>query len=215
MIAILDYGMGNLRSVEKAVERVGGQAVITAKAKTLEKAEAVILPGVGAFGKAMENLKERRLSGPLSELIGAGKPLLGICLGMQLLFESSEEMGHHDGLGVFGGQAVRFDPIQSARSENGKHIRVPHMGWNQLNIVQASPLLADVPEDAYAYFVHSYYVVPSSRDIILTTTEYGVDFASVVGQDTVHGVQFHPEKSQTVGLTILRNWLAIVRETAR
>lgn len=198
MIAIVDYGMGNLRNVQKAVERAGGRAVITAEAKVLEAARGVILPGVGAFGDAMQNLRERRLMEPLLRVSAAGKPLLGICLGMQLLFEESEEMGYHRGLGLLPGRVVRFAPSP---------LRVPHVGWNQIHIRRQSPLLAGVPDGGYAYFVHSYYVLPADDSIVLATTDYGLEFASIVGHGHLFAVQFHPEKSQEVGLRILRNFL--------
>lgn len=201
MIAIVDYGMGNLRSVQKAIERVGGQAVITAEAEVLKAAWGVILPGVGAFGDAMQNLHERHLVEPLRRESAAGKPLLGICLGMQLLFDESEEMGHHQGLGLLPGRVVRFASA---------HLRVPHVGWNQLHIRRQSPLLARVPDGSYAYFVHSYYVLPADEAIVLATTDYGLEFASVVGRDNLFATQFHPEKSQEVGLRILRNFVELV-----
>ncbi len=220
MIAIVDYGMGNLRSVQKAVERVGGRAVVTSDLHALDATLGVILPGVGAFGDAMENLRARGLVEPLLGQIEAGKPFLGICLGMQLLFEESEEMGEHKGLGVFAGRVVRF--VQ--RSEEGKsctyaplppctpaQLRVPHIGWNQLHIRRQSSLLSGVPDGSYAYFVHSYYVLPTDDSIVLATTDYGVEFASVVGRGHVFGAQFHPEKSQEVGLRILGNFVGMAK----
>ncbi|MDH7487695.1 MAG: imidazole glycerol phosphate synthase subunit HisH [Anaerolineae bacterium] len=264
MIAIVDYGMGNLRSVQKAIERVGGQAAITAEAEALKAARGVILPGVGAFGDAMQNLHDRRLVEPLRRESAAGKPLLGICLGMQLLFEESEEMGHHQGLGLLPGRVVRFasstpgvtiqapagqpcpavrlagyQPNQAAlgldlavqaeqaeQSPLGNEVqdgppapllpcpsaplRVPHVGWNQLHIRRESPLLAGVPDGGYAYFVHSYYVLPADESIVLATTDYGLEFASVVGRGNLFAAQFHPEKSQEVGLTLLRNFVQMV-----
>jgi glutamine amidotransferase len=182
MIAIVDYGMGNLRNVQKAVERAGGRAVITAEAETLSAARGVILPGVGAFGDAMQNLQERRLIEPLRRECAAGKPLLGICLGMQLLFEESEEMGLHRGLGLLPGRVVRF-PSRVLVSEGGSPdlppvpLRVPHIGWNQLHIRRPGPLLAGVPDGSYVYFVHSYHVLPTDDAIVLATTDYGLDFA--------------------------------------
>jgi len=221
MIAIVDYGMGNLRSVQKAIERMGGCAVITAEAEVLDEAQGVILPGVGAFGDAMENLRARRLVEPVLRQIQAGKPFLGICLGMQLLFEESEEMGQHQGLGVFAGRVVRF--VQRSKEEKSctsapllpcppAPLRVPHIGWNQLHIRQESPLLAGVPDGGYAYFVHSYYVLPADETLVLATTDYGVEFASVVGSENLFGAQFHPEKSQEVGLRMLRNFVEMVKK---
>jgi glutamine amidotransferase len=217
MIAIVDYGMGNLRNVQKAVERAGGEAVITSEAETLSAAWGVILPGVGAFGDAMQNLRERRLIEPLRREYAAGKPLLGICLGMQLLFEESEETGLHQGLGLLPGRVVRFPsrvPAGADSSPDRPHVplRVPHIGWNQLHIRRSSPLLAGVPDGSYVYFAHSYYVLPADDAIVLATTDYGLDFASVVGRGNLFGVQFHPEKSQEVGLQILRNFVQMSRE---
>jgi glutamine amidotransferase len=200
MIAIIDYGMGNLRSVQRAFEYVGAEAVVTTDRATIEAASAVVLPGVGAFGQAMANLERAGLTDVIRQVIAQGRPFLGICLGLQLLFEESEEMGQHRGLGIFGGQVKRFDV----------NLKVPQIGWNQIHIRRASPLLEGVADGSYAYFVHSYYVAPADLEIILATTDYGIDYASVVGQDNIFGIQFHPEKSQAVGLRILRNFTALV-----
>ena len=200
MIAIVDYGMGNLRSVQRAFEYVGTEVIVTAHREAIEAASAVVLPGVGAFGKAMSNLEQAGLVDVIRQVIAQGRPFLGICLGLQLLFEDSDEMGRHKGLGVFGGQVKRF--------EIG--LKVPQIGWNQIHIQQASPLLKGVADDSYAYFVHSYYVAPANPEIVLTTTDYEIDYASIIGQDNVFGIQFHPEKSQAVGLRILRNFTALV-----
>lgn len=202
MIAIVDYGMGNLRSVQRAFEYVGAKAVVTAHQETIESAAAVVLPGVGAFGKAMSNLERAGLADVIRQVIAQGRPFLGICLGLQLLFEESEEMGQHRGLGVFGGKVKRF--------EIG--YKVPHIGWNQIHIQRASPLLEGVADGSYAYFVHSYHVAPADPEIVLTTTDYEIDYASIVGRDNVFGIQFHPEKSQAVGLRILRNFTALVEK---
>jgi glutamine amidotransferase len=199
--------MGNLRSVQKAVERVGGEAVVSAQAEVILSAQGVILPGVGAFGDAMRNLRARGLFRPIMRQIEAGRPLLGICLGMQLLFAESEEMGRHRGLGVLEGRVVRFpDP-----AKNGGH-RVPHIGWNQVYPQREGALLRGLSMGSYAYFVHSYYVTPRDEAVVLATTDYGLDYASVVACGKVFGVQFHPEKSQEVGLRILGNFLGIVQE---
>ena len=200
MIAIIDYGMGNLRSVERAFEYVGAEAVVTAHRETIEAASAVVLPGVGAFGKAMSNLERAGLTDVIRQVIAQGRPFLGICLGLQLLFEESDEMGQHRGLGVFGGQVKRFEI----------DLKVPQIGWNQIHIQRASPLLDGVADGSYAYFVHSYYVAPADREIVLATTDYEIDYASIIGQGNVFGIQFHPEKSQAVGLRILRNFTALV-----
>jgi len=203
-IAIIDYGMGNLRSVQRAFEHVGAEVVVTANREIIEAASAVVLPGVGAFGQAMANLERVGLVDVIRQVIPQGRPFLGICLGLQLLFEGSDEMGEHRGLGVFGGWVKRFEA----------GLKVPQIGWNQVHIQQASPLLEGVADGSYAYFVHSYYVAPADPKIILATTDYGIDYASIVGRDNVFGIQFHPEKSQAVGLGILRNFTALVEGVA-
>ena len=200
MIAIVDYGVGNLRSVQKALERVGADAVVTADPGALDPARGVVLPGVGAFGDGMEQLQVRGLVEPLLRQVAAGKPLLGICLGMQLLFEESEEMGRYAGLALLPGRVVRFPE---------GHLKVPHIGWNQLQ-VRDDPLLAGIADGSYAYFVHSYYVAPAEVQDVLATTEYGIQFAAVVGRGRVWGAQFHPEKSQEVGLRLLQNFSQLV-----
>jgi glutamine amidotransferase len=204
MIAIVDYGMGNLGSVQKALERVGATAVVTSDPAVLDTAQGVVLPGVGAFGDAMANLRARRLLEPVLRQVKEDKPLLGICLGMQLLFDESEEMGRHRGLGLLPGQVVRFPEGT---------LKVPHVGWNQLRMADRRPemaLLEGIADGAHAYFVHSYYVVPGEPADVLATTEYGIAFASVVGRGTVFGAQFHPEKSQEVGLRLLGNFARLV-----
>jgi glutamine amidotransferase len=200
VIAIVDYGMGNLRSVQRAFEHVGAEVIVTAHRETIASASAVVLPGVGAFGKAMSNLERAGLTDVIRQVIAQGRPFLGICLGLQLLFEESEEMGQHRGLGVFGGQVKRFEV----------DLKVPQIGWNQIHIQRPGPLLEGVADGSYAYFVHSYYVAPTDPEIVLATTDYEIDYASIVGQDNVFGIQFHPEKSQAVGLRILRNFTALV-----
>lgn len=197
MIAIIDYGMGNLRSVQKGFARVGYQAEIVQDPAALETAPAVVLPGVGAFADAMENLRRAGMIEAIHRAVEAGKPFLGICLGQQLLFESSEEFGTTKGLGIFPGTVKRF-PAGA--------LKVPHMGWNQVEIQRPSPLLEGISEGSAFYFVHSYYVKPTDPNLALTLTEYGQKFASVVGRDNVFGIQFHPEKSSTLGLRILENF---------
>ena len=198
MIAIVDYGMGNLRSVQKAFQRVGYEAEITSSPQRVREADGVALPGVGAFGEAMANLAHSGLVTVLRQ-VAAERPFMGICLGQQLLFEESEEMGRHEGLGILAGKVVRFSGP----------LKVPHMGWNQMHMVRPSPLLAGVVDGDFAYFVHSYYVVPTDPHVILTRTDYGVSFASIVGRDRLFGLQFHPEKSQAVGLKMLANFAAL------
>lgn len=207
MIAIVDYGVGNLRSVQKALELVGAAAVVSGDPEALAAARALVLPGVGAFGDGMANLAERRLVEPVRRHVEAGKPLLGICLGMQLLFEESEEMGHHRGLGFLPGRVVRFPEGD---------LKVPHVGWNRVwrngspRPAGSHGLLAGIAGGDHAYFVHSYYVLPGEPGDVLATTEYGLAFASVVGRERIWGAQFHPEKSQEVGLRLLANFAALV-----
>lgn len=209
MIAIIDYGVGNLRSVQKALERVGATAVVSADPAAFDAAQGIVLPGVGAFGDGMAQLWARHLVEPLLRQVGQGKPLLGICLGMQLLFDDSEEMGHHQGLGLLPGRVVRFPE---------GNLKVPHIGWNQLDLAAAGPegqILSGIAPGAHAYFVHSYYVAPAEPADVLATTEYGLEFASVVGRGQIFGAQFHPEKSQDVGLQLLENFAAVVRQRDR
>lgn len=202
MIAIIDYGMGNLRSVQKAFQKVGAEAVVTDQREVIESAGAVVLPGVGAFGDAMTNLRSQGLVETIERIAERGTVILGICLGLQLFFEESEEMGLHPGLGLLPGRVRRFDV----------GLKVPHIGWNLVHIRRQSPLLDGLTDGSYAYFVHSYYVEPSEDDSILATTDYGLDFASIVGRGNVFGIQFHPEKSQDVGLHILSNFVAMVKK---
>lgn len=197
---IVDYGMGNLRSVEKAVEAVGGRPRITRDPDAVMKAERLILPGVGAFGDAMQNLRQNGLDQAVLEAVRNGKPLLGLCLGLQLLFTQSEEFGSHEGLNLIPGCVRKFD---------APGLRVPHVGWNQIEGTQPSPLLKGVPEGSYFYFVHSYYVEPDRTEDALRWTSYGHRFCSIACKDRVWGAQFHPEKSQDMGKRLLRNFLAI------
>jgi glutamine amidotransferase len=205
MITIVDYGVGNLRSVQKALERVGATAIVSGEPADLDAAQGVVLPGVGAFGDGMDSLRARGLIEPLLRQVEEGKPLLGICLGMQLLFEESEEMGRHPGLGLLPGRVVRFPAGE---------LKVPHVGWNRLDTPKGD-LLAGITDGAYAYFVHSYYVVPENTAGVLATTEYGVEFASVVGRERLWGAQFHPEKSQEIGLRLLKNYAGLVERVAK
>lgn len=197
-IAIVDYGMGNLRSVQKGFERVGFSARITSDPQEVAEATHVVLPGVGAFGDAMQELRRRDLLEPIRRAIRQEKPFLGICLGLQLLFEQSYEEGVHEGLGILPGEVVRF--------ELPPEYPVPHMGWNQLHIRRPNPLLAGIEQGAYVYFVHSYYVVPRDKSLIATETDYGMIFCSSIGGGRLFATQFHPEKSQRVGLRMLENF---------
>jgi imidazole glycerol-phosphate synthase subunit HisH len=198
MIVIVDYGMGNLRSVQKAFEKVGHQAVVTSDPAQVATATKVVLPGVGAFEDAITELRRLDLIKPVLRAIDSGKPFLGICLGLHLLFDVGYENGRHEGLGVLRGEVVRFDLP--------KEFAVPHMGWNQLDVRRPAPILAGLPQDAYVYFVHSYYVVPKDADVIAAETDYGGPFCSMVWRDNIFATQFHPEKSQAEGLRILKNF---------
>ncbi len=203
MIAIVDYGMGNLRSVEKACERAGMDVFLTDDCAMVEQADAVILPGVGAFKRAMENLRVRGLIPSLEKVVQDGRPFLGICLGLQLLFDGSEEsfgQGLVPGLGLIPGRVRRFPP----------GLKVPQMGWNQIDAVRRDPLMMGVPDHSYMYFVHSYFADPSDDSCILTTTDYGISFTSSAAVGNLYGIQYHPEKSSRMGMTILRNFGAIV-----
>ncbi len=199
MIAIIDYGMGNLRSVQKGFERMGREAVVTSDAKTILSASKVVLPGVGAFPDCMRNLREYGLIDAVYQSINSGKPFLGICLGLQLLFTESEEFGISKGLDIIKGKVVRFK-IQDST------LKVPHMGWNSVSIKRRPPALADVPEGSHFYFVHSFHVVPEDKSVIATTTDYGSEFVSSIWKDNIFATQFHPEKSQTLGLSILKRF---------
>jgi imidazole glycerol-phosphate synthase subunit HisH len=198
MIAIIDYEMGNLRSVQKAFERVGHAAVITSDPAVLADAQKIVLPGVGAFRDAIAALRERRLVEPIRRAIDQGKPFLGICLGLQLLFEKSYEDGEYEGLGVLRGDVVRFK-VPAA-------FKVPHMGWNQIQIRKRSPVMTGIDDGAHFYFVHSYYVAPQDQSVVATETDYSGPFCSSVWRDNLFAVQFHPEKSQSAGLQLLKNF---------
>lgn len=198
-IAIVDYQMGNLRSVEKALEHVGAHPEITSDPERIRAADKVILPGVGAFCDAIRELRSRQLVEPLRDCIASGKPFLGICLGLQLLFEKSFENGEYEGLGVLKGNVVRFNLPHE--------FKVPHIGWNRVHSQQANvPLLNGLSTDPYMYFVHSYYVVPSDPSIIWLTSDYGIPFCAAIRRDNLFATQFHPEKSQKEGLQLLKNF---------
>jgi imidazole glycerol-phosphate synthase subunit HisH len=203
MIAIIDYGMGNLRSVQKGFEKVGFDAVVTADPKVLLEAERVVLPGVGAFRDCMRNLEEGGFVEPILKVIKEGKPFLGICLGLQLLFTESEEFGTHQGLNVIPGRVLRFP---EGMQEAGENLKVPHMGWNQLKIERPAPIFAGVDQGTNVYFVHSYYVKPEDDSVVAATTSYGIDFCSAIWRDNIMATQFHPEKSQDKGLAMLKNF---------
>jgi len=201
LIVLLDYGAGNLASVHKALRHCGAEVTVTSDPKGLGDASGAILPGVGAFGEAMARLESAGLVQPLRDYIAQDRPFLGICLGLQLLFESSEESPGVEGVGVFPGRVARLP-------EN-PGLKIPHMGWNQLRRRRECWALAGLAEGAYAYFVHSYVVAPADEQLIATTTEHGVEFVSSVTRGRLYACQFHPEKSQQVGLTILRNFVVL------
>jgi imidazole glycerol-phosphate synthase subunit HisH len=199
-ILIIDYGMGNLRSVEKAVEAVGGSSIISRDPEAVRKAQRLILPGVGAFGDAMRNLRLHGLDRAICDSVRGGTPLLGLCLGLQLLFTQGEEFGLHDGLNLIPGRVLKFEELD---------LRVPHVGWNQIEGTSPNPLLTGIPEGSYFYFVHSYYVEPENPEDIVRWTTYGRRFCSIAGRGRVWGAQFHPEKSQDAGKRLLRNFLSL------
>ncbi|MEH7082764.1 imidazole glycerol phosphate synthase subunit HisH [Neobacillus drentensis] len=203
MIGIVDYGMGNLFSVSKALERLGAEYFISADKGKLLAADALLLPGVGSFRDAMERLPVETIK----EFAASGKPLLGICLGMQLLFERSEENGPTEGLGLLPGSVRRFP----GKTPEGQTYKVPHMGWNRLEFVEESPLLKNLEED-YVYFVHSYYVDADNSDVLLAKANYNEQVSAVVGRDNIFGMQFHPEKSSKLGMALLANFLQMVEE---
>lgn len=198
MIALVDYGIGNLRSVEKALEAVGADVRLTEDSDRILAADKVVLPGVGAFGDGMTGLQARGLVPAIKTVVSRGTPLLGICLGMQVLFESSSERGQHAGLGLLPGRVRRFQ---------NSTLKIPQTGWNQIRPVRESRLLQGLTPGSYAYFNHSYYCDPQDQQDVLAQTDYGIDYASVVGHGRLYGIQFHPEKSQSVGLAILKNFV--------
>lgn len=205
MIAVVDYGMGNLRSVAKALERVGADVRVSHDPAEIDAADGVVLPGVGAFARCMDNLRAAGLEACVREAVASGRPFLGICVGMQILFEESDEFGRVAGLGILPGRVRRFEP-----GPEHHELKVPHMGWNQLRMVRRPPHLDGVDDGERVYFVHSYYVETDAREIVATTTDYGVDFVSSAWRDNVFATQFHPEKSQKTGLRVLGNFVDLV-----
>lgn len=196
MIVIIDYGMGNLRSVEKGFLKVGMDVNVVSHPKAIDNASAVVLPGVGSFRDCIRNLQKMSLVDSIIRSIQKGKPYLGICLGLQILFTESEEFGLCKGLDIFDGRVLRFHV----------KLKVPHMGWNNITMIRRPPILNGIQDEAFFYFVHSFYVVPNNSDIIATTTDYGVKFTSMIWKDNIFATQFHPEKSQEKGLRILKNF---------
>lgn len=202
MLAVIDYGAGNLRSVLHALKRLQAREMrLVQRPEQLQGASKIILPGVGAFGAGMAQMRKQKLVEPLKAALGAGIPYLGICVGMQMLYEVGEEMGEHEGLGILGGKVVRFPHFTDRK--------VPHMGWNQLNFRRQSDLHCGLNERSYVYFVHSYYCAAADEGSIIASVDYGIEFAAAVQRDNIYGVQFHPEKSQNVGLKILANFLSL------
>lgn len=199
MIAVVDYGVGNLRSVSKALERVGADVRVTSSAREIESARAVLLPGVGAFAHCMDNLREAGLERCVREAAASGRPFLGVCVGMQILFEESDEFGRVEGLGILPGRVRRFQPADPS-------LKVPHMGWNELAVKARAPHLDGIADGTRVYFVHSYHVETPDESIVATTTGYGIDFVSSVWRGNLFATQFHPEKSQASGLRILGNF---------
>ena len=202
MIAIIDYGMGNLRSVQKGFEAVGAKAIVTSDSKKILSARSVVLPGVGAFKACMDNLEKFDLIDTVKQSVQSGKPFLGICLGLQLLFSQAEEFGSVSGLGILKGKVVGFKDVPNSVGP----LKIPHMGWNNVEVKTSHPLFDSVPNQSYFYFVHSYYVVPEDRATVATTTNYGIEFVSGIHHENIHAFQFHPEKSQQLGLTVLKNF---------
>lgn len=198
MIAVIDYNMGNLRSVAKALELLDAKVIVTSDIKLIKKADKIVFPGVGAFGDAMIELKKLNLIDTLKEEIFK-KPFLGICLGLELLFEGSEEAKDVKGLSIFKGSVKRFS----------RKVKIPHMGWNQIMIKKGCPIFKNIPDNTFMYFCHSYYVAPSDKNIIATQTKYDLDFVSAVAKDNIFAVQFHPEKSQKIGLKLLENFIKL------
>jgi glutamine amidotransferase len=223
MIAIIDYGMGNLRSVEKAFEKVGFDAIVTDSPEIIENADKIVLPGVGAFKDAKDGLRERNLIEPIIAHIKQNKLFLGICLGLHLLFTRSYEDGVHEGLGIIPGEVVRFkadrlninntgeqkekvETFKALSVVNNQKLKIPHMGWNTIREKKEVPILKGLPADPYMYFVHSYFVIPDRDEVVAAETEYGVPFVSMISIDNIFAMQFHPEKSQQYGLMILKNF---------
>ncbi len=204
MITVVDYGMGNLRSVSKALEKVGFDVKVSSNKEDIKNAKAVVVPGVGAFGDAIHNLERFGLKEEIIKSIKEGKPYLGICLGLQILFEYGYEFGEHEGLGILKGKVIRF--------ENKEGFKVPHMGWNQVHIKENKRMYSEIKNGEFFYFVHSFYPLPSDSSVISSITDYSVEFCSAVEVDNVWAVQFHPEKSQKAGLKLLENFKNFVEK---
>ena len=207
MVTIIDYGIGNLRSIEKAFQMVGAEVLRTDDGSAVAAADRLVLPGVGAFGACIDEIRQRDLEAPIRDAVAAGTPFLGVCVGMQLLFEVGHEKGTHEGLGLLPGRVRHFHDIEGTNDD----LVVPHMGWNALVPTREHPVLDGLGDDPYVYFVHSYHTVADTADDVLATTTYGHSFPAVVQRDNILGVQFHPEKSQAAGLRLLDNFAALPR----
>lgn len=207
MIAIIDYGMGNLKSVEKALIKTGAKVAITQNRKVISNSRGIVLPGVGAFRDCMKNLERLELLELVKTEIAKGKPYLGICLGLQILFSESEEFGFCKGMSIFEGkvQKFNFDDLTNSFPES-QRLKIPHMGWNSIYFIRKPPICQNIPDESYFYFVHSYYVFPQNSDIIAAKTNYGFDFVSMVWRDNIFATQFHPEKSQKLGIMMLKGF---------
>ena len=204
MIALIDYNMGNLLSVHKALESVGGDIEIVSKGSDLEKADAIVLPGVGNFGDGMEHLNSRGFSSAIKSFINSGKPFLGICLGLQMLLEKSEEAPRVEGLGIFPGEVIHFPKGDE---------KIPHMGWNDITVTNTHPCLEGIQTGSFFYFVHSYYVKTEDPTITVATADYILPFTAAIGKDNVFATQFHPEKSQDKGMKILKNFITLAENS--
>ena len=213
MLCIIDYGIGNLRSIEKALQAVGADVLRSDRPEDIMAADRVVLPGVGAFGACADEIRRRNLVDTIHEVVAHGTPLLGVCVGLQLLFDYSDEMGHHEGLGIIPGRVTRF--LHSYATvpagieddvEETPQLKIPHMGWNSISPQRNSPLMHGLPENAHFYFVHSYHAIPEVQEDVLAYTHYGIDIPAIVHRNNVFGVQFHPEKSHNNGLTVLKNF---------
>ncbi len=213
MIAIIDSGIANLRSVQKGFERVGYEAKIVEDPRALRGARGIVLPGVGAFADGIAKLKGAGFIEPLLQEIERGKPLLGICLGLHFLFSESEEFGLHQGLDLLQGRVRRFPDVapSSVIGHRSLRLKIPHMGWNRVQLKKDVPIMKGIPEGSYFYFVHSYYVEPSDEAVVAAVTEYGIPFTSMVWKENLFATQFHPEKSQALGLQLLKNFAEICR----
>ncbi|MBF0419426.1 MAG: imidazole glycerol phosphate synthase subunit HisH [Magnetococcales bacterium] len=208
MITVIDYGSGNLRSVAKALEKSGGRVLVSQRPEDIRQADRILLPGVGAFGDCRHNLEKAQLIEPVLQHIQAGKPFLGICVGMQLLFGEGHEFGIHPGLNLFPGKVVAFDKTMPDPHNPAMMLKVPHMGWNRVRQNRPHPLWAGIPQESFFYFVHSYHGLPDQPECTVGTSVYGIPFCAAIARDNLFATQFHPEKSQNLGLKILENFLS-------